>query len=47
LPKHISIIKEIELSFKDNVFFFGFAALDYRNPEKYQDAYIFESFSND
>ncbi|MCK4895024.1 MAG: hypothetical protein KAT07_13700, partial [Calditrichia bacterium] len=44
LPKHISAIDEIELSYKESVFSFEFAALDYRSPQKNQYAYKMEGF---
>ena len=44
LRKSITETKEIELSYKDNVISFEFAALDYRIPEKNQYAYMMEGF---
>lgn len=37
-------LKDISLSYKDKVFGFEFAALDYANPEKNQYAYMMEGF---
>jgi signal transduction histidine kinase/ligand-binding sensor domain-containing protein/DNA-binding response OmpR family regulator len=42
LEKHISEGQEIELSYRENVFSFEFAALDYSAPEKNQYAYKME-----
>jgi len=42
LPKHISALKEIELSYEQNVFSFEFAVLDYHSPEKNLYAYKME-----
>ncbi len=47
LPKHISTLKEIELSYRENVFSFEFAALDYHSPQKNQYAYMMEGFEGD
>jgi len=44
LPKHISTMKKIKLSYWQNVFSFEFAALDFRSPEKNQYAYRMEGF---
>lgn len=42
LPGHISTIDEIKLSYKENVFSFEFAALDYHSPMKNRYAYKME-----
>jgi signal transduction histidine kinase/ligand-binding sensor domain-containing protein/DNA-binding response OmpR family regulator len=47
LPKHISTLEEIELTYKENAFSFEFAALDYRSPQKNRYAYMMEGFEND
>jgi len=47
LSNHISTLKEIELSYKENVFSFEFSALDYRSPEKNRYAYKMEGFESD
>jgi len=47
LNKHISETDEIELSYRDYVFSFEFAALDFTNPEKNQYRYIMEGFDED
>ncbi|MBL7958736.1 response regulator [bacterium] len=47
LETSVSEIKEIKLSFKENVFSFEFAALDFTRPEKNQYAYKMEGFDND
>jgi ligand-binding sensor domain-containing protein len=47
LPKHISNISEITLSYKENVFSFEFAALDYQSPQKNQYAYKMEGVDPD
>jgi len=47
LPKHISILTEIELSYKENVFSFEFAALDYHSPQKNRYAYMMEGVDPD
>jgi len=44
LRKHINEIEEITLSYKDNVFSFEFAALNYANPEKNRFKYIMAGF---
>jgi len=46
LEKHISETKEIVLSYKDNIFSFEFAALDYINPAKNQYMYMMEGFND-
>jgi hypothetical protein len=47
LQKHISTLKEIELSYRENVFSFKFAALDYHSPQKNQYAYKMEGVHPD
>jgi two-component system sensor histidine kinase ChiS len=47
LEKAISETQELELSYKDYVFSFEFAALDYTNPQKNQYAYQLEGFDKD
>lgn len=47
LDTSIPEIQEIKLSYKENVFSFEFAALDYTRPEKNQYAYMMEGFDND
>jgi signal transduction histidine kinase/ligand-binding sensor domain-containing protein/DNA-binding response OmpR family regulator len=42
LDKHISELQEIKLSYRESVFSFGFAALDYAAPEKNRYAYRME-----
>jgi signal transduction histidine kinase/DNA-binding response OmpR family regulator len=42
LSKHISATREIVLSYRDNIFSFEFAALDYRSPTKNKYAYQME-----
>jgi len=42
LPKPITLLEEIEISYKENIFSFEFAALDYRSPQKNQYAYKME-----
>jgi signal transduction histidine kinase/ligand-binding sensor domain-containing protein/class 3 adenylate cyclase len=44
LAKHISVTEKIELSYRESVFSFEFAALDYRLPEKNKYAYKMEGF---
>lgn len=44
LEKHISVVEELELSYRDNVFSFEFVALDYMFPEKNQYAYMLDGF---
>ncbi len=46
LAKHISKLKEIKLSYKENIFSFEFAALDYRSPENNRYAYMMGGFEN-
>lgn len=45
--KAVNEMKEIKLSQKDSFFSIEFAALNYRNPEKNQYAYMLEGFNND
>jgi len=47
LDKHISSVKKLELSYKDYVFSFEFAALNYTSPEKNQYAYQMQGFDED
>jgi signal transduction histidine kinase/ligand-binding sensor domain-containing protein/DNA-binding response OmpR family regulator len=47
LPKNISLLNEIELSYKENIFSFEFAALDYRSPQKNRYAYMLEGLEKD
>jgi len=47
LPRHISRLDTLELSYRENVFSIEFAALDYHNPMKNQYAYKLEGFSED
>jgi ligand-binding sensor domain-containing protein/signal transduction histidine kinase/DNA-binding response OmpR family regulator len=47
LSKHFSSLDKIELSYKENIFSFEFAALDYRSPEKNRYAYMLEGFESD
>lgn len=47
LETSIPEIKEIQLSYKENVFSFEFSSLDYTRPEKNQYAYMMEGFDND
>ena len=44
LKKNINVADKIELSYYDNSFSFEFAALDYRNPNRNQYAYVMEGF---
>ena len=44
LKKNINVADKIELSYYDNSFSFEFAALDYRNPDRNQYAYMMEGF---
>lgn len=43
----LTLVKEIELSYSDNVFSFEFATLDYSSPEKNQYAYKMEGIDKD
>ncbi len=47
LKKHISVTKEIILSYKHSVITFEYAALNFIAPEKNQYAFILEGFDND
>ena len=47
LPKHISRLDTLKLSYRENVFSIKFAALDYHNPMKNQYAYKLEGFNKD
>jgi signal transduction histidine kinase/ligand-binding sensor domain-containing protein/CheY-like chemotaxis protein len=44
LPQALNVIKELNLSYKDNVFSLKFASLSYCTPEKNQYAYRLEGF---
>jgi PAS domain S-box-containing protein len=46
-PTHISEAKEINLSWNQSVFSFGFTAINYTHPEKNQYAYIMEGFEKE
>jgi ligand-binding sensor domain-containing protein len=47
MVKSISALKEIELSYKDRMITFQFAALSYHHPERNQYAYRLEGFDKD
>jgi ligand-binding sensor domain-containing protein/serine phosphatase RsbU (regulator of sigma subunit) len=47
LKQSIAIAKEIILSYKDNVFSFDFASLDYKNPSKVKYKYMMEGFDRE
>jgi signal transduction histidine kinase/DNA-binding response OmpR family regulator/streptogramin lyase len=47
LPKQISLLEKIELSYIENIFSFEFAALDYHSPQKNQYAYKMEGVDPD
>jgi signal transduction histidine kinase/ligand-binding sensor domain-containing protein/DNA-binding response OmpR family regulator len=47
LPKPISFLQEIEISYKENIFTFEFAALDFRSPQKNQYAYKMDGVDPD
>jgi signal transduction histidine kinase/ligand-binding sensor domain-containing protein/DNA-binding response OmpR family regulator len=47
IPKHIAALEEIELSYRESVFSFEFAALDYRSPERNQYAYMMDGFDEE
>jgi signal transduction histidine kinase/ligand-binding sensor domain-containing protein/CheY-like chemotaxis protein len=47
LPKAISLLDQLNLTYKDAVFSFEFAALSYSTPERNQYAYKFEGFDED
>lgn len=47
LKKHIDFIDSLTLSYRDSVFSFEFAALDYTYPEKNQYAYQLEGFDKE
>ena len=46
-PTYIGEAKEINLSWYQSVFSFGFTAISFTNPEKNQYAYMMEGFEND
>ncbi len=47
LPKAISLLDKLNLTYKDSVFSFEFAALSYSTPERNQYAYMLEGFDED
>ncbi len=47
LPKAISLLDTLNLTYKDSVFSFEFAALSYSTPERNQYAYMLEGFDED
>ncbi len=47
LGQSLANTKHIDLTFKENVFSFSFAALDYLSPEKISYAYMMEGFESD
>lgn len=47
LDKDLSVIQQLNLSYKDDFFSFEFAALDFTNPEKNQYAYKLEGFDKE
>jgi signal transduction histidine kinase/CheY-like chemotaxis protein len=47
LPRSLNEIEEIKLSYKDSVFSFEFAALNYADPGSNQYAYMLEGFDKD
>jgi len=47
LEKSVSVIKEIELSYKQNFISFEFSSMDYNNPEKNQYAHKLEGFDKE
>jgi signal transduction histidine kinase/ligand-binding sensor domain-containing protein/DNA-binding response OmpR family regulator len=47
LPQHISTLDEVTISYKENIFSFEFAALDYHSPQKNQYAYMMEGVDPD
>lgn len=47
LPKALSAMKQIDLSYKEDVFSFDFVALSYNTPEKNKYAYKLEGFDKD
>ena len=47
LPQSLSFIKQIDLSYKDDVFSIGYAALSYTTPDKNMYAYKLEGFDKD
>ena len=47
LEKSISVIEEIQLSYKQNFISFDFSSMDYNNPEKNQYAYKLEGFDKE
>lgn len=47
LPKHISQVDQITLSYKESVFSFSFSALNFSAPDMNQYAYMMEGFEDD
>lgn len=47
LKENINVTKQLNLTYKDEIFSLEFASLDYRNPAKNQYAYILEGFNKD
>ncbi len=47
IPKHISLLDTLILSYKENVFSLEFAAMDYHNPQKNKYTYMMEGFENE
>jgi signal transduction histidine kinase/ligand-binding sensor domain-containing protein/DNA-binding response OmpR family regulator len=47
LPKALSYIPQVDLSYRDEMFSLSFAALSYCSPEKNQYAYMLEGFDKD
>lgn len=47
LPEALSHIRQVDLSYKDDMFSLSFAALSYCSPEKNQYAYMLEGFDKD
>ena len=47
ISKHISYLDELHLTYRENIFSFTFAALDFHSPRKNQYAYFLEGFEDD
>ncbi|MBD0294789.1 MAG: SMP-30/gluconolactonase/LRE family protein [Flavisolibacter sp.] len=47
LPEPLMKLKEIKLNYKQNVFSFHFATIDYSNPENNRTLYMLENYDND
>ncbi len=47
ISKHISLAREINLTYPDNIFSFEFAALDFHAPRKNQYAYMLQGFDEE